>query len=311
MLPTAIAATTFLRTVPLRKCMMLAGILVKKLKSASLPTAMMAGMRRPKMSMGSSNTPPPSPVSPISVPTMKPIRIFASKSSMPSFDSFSLPKFWSKTKTRLQTPRHRELASPVAVRADEAFALEVQKDGLRRFLGAQLGSVNHHFGVAWRLVRIRDAGEFLDNAGASFGVKAFPVALFTDFDRGSRVHQYKPAERFNHLPYRGARRLVRSDRSADRDAAVFCDLGTNIADAPDVDVAMLLGESEFARQVFAHQIAIEQSDGTSAELQKFRDQRVGDRRFARPRKPGKENGNALLVSRRIAAAQFLHDFGIG
>ena len=35
--------TTFMRTVPLRKWMMLAGILVKKLHMASLPTAMMAG----------------------------------------------------------------------------------------------------------------------------------------------------------------------------------------------------------------------------------------------------------------------------
>ena len=58
------------------QCMMLAGILVKKLNRASLPTAMMAGMCRPKMSMGSSNTPPPKPVNPISVPTMKPIRTF-------------------------------------------------------------------------------------------------------------------------------------------------------------------------------------------------------------------------------------------
>ena len=74
---------------------------------------------------------------------------------------------------------------------------------------------------------------------------------------------------------------------------------------------MLLGESEFARQVLAHQIAVEQSDRTSAHLEEFGDQSVGDGRFARSRKPGKENGDALFVPRRIAAAQFLHHFGIG
>src|SRR5580658_1234204 len=80
-----------MRTVPLRKCMKLAGILVKKLHNASLPTAMMGGTCRPKISMGSSKTPPPTPVIPISVPTVKQISTFSSKNSMPSFEEFSVP----------------------------------------------------------------------------------------------------------------------------------------------------------------------------------------------------------------------------
>src|SRR5713101_227394 len=319
MLPTAIASTTLFRTVPFHKCMMLAGIFVKKLNSASLPTAMMAGMCSPKMSMGSSNTPPPRPVKPISVPTVKPISIFSSKNSMRLLVSsqFSVPSSrFSVNQNQVNELRteNRELGTvflAVAVGADKALALEVQNDGLRRFLGAQLGGVNYDFGIGWRLIRIRDAGEFLDDAGASLGVQAFTVALFTHFDRGGCVNQNKPAERFNHLSHRFASRLIRSDRSADRDAAVLRDLGSNIANAADVDVAMLLGESEFARQVLAHQIAVEQSDRTSAHLEEFGDQSVGDGRFARSRKPGKENGDALFVPRRIAAAQFLHHFGIG
>jgi hypothetical protein len=47
----------------------------------------------------------------------------------------------------------------------------VQKDGLRRVLGAQLGGVDHDFGIGGRLVRIRDAGEFLDDAATSEKVK--------------------------------------------------------------------------------------------------------------------------------------------
>src|SRR6202043_3819773 len=179
MLPTAIASTTFFRTVPFHKCMMLAGIFVKKLNSASLPTAMIAGMCRPKMSMGSSNTPPPRPVKPISVPTMNPISTLSSKNSMPSFDlmssQFPSSRF-SVNQNQVKELRtgNRELGTslPVAVGADKALALEVQNNGLRRFLGAQLGGVNHDFGVGWRLVRIRDAGEFLDDAGASFSVQA-------------------------------------------------------------------------------------------------------------------------------------------
>src|ERR1035441_9906742 len=110
-----------------------------------------------------------------------------------------------------------ELPLAVAVGADEAFALEVQKDGLRRFLGAQFDGVNHDFGIGGRLVRIRDASEFLDDAGASLGVQALAVALFTNFERGGCVHQYKPSERFNHLPHRFTRRFIGRNRSANGD----------------------------------------------------------------------------------------------
>ena len=62
---------------PFFRCTMLAGILVKKLKSASEPTAMIAGTLKPKIRMGSSRTPPPTPVRPIRMPTTKPIRILS------------------------------------------------------------------------------------------------------------------------------------------------------------------------------------------------------------------------------------------
>src|SRR5450631_431582 len=124
------------------------------------------------------------------------------------------------------------------------------------------------------------------------------------------MHQNKPAERFNHLPHRFASCLIRSDRGAYRDAAVLGDLRGDITNAADVDVAMLFRESEFARQMLAHQIAIEQSDWTSAHLQKLRDQSIRNGRFARSRKSGEENGDTLLVPWWIAAAQFLHYFRI-
>ena len=125
------------------------------------------------------------------------------------------------------------------------------------------------------------------------------------------MDQDESAEGLDHLPHRFARRFIRSDWGTHRDAAVFRDFGCDISDAPDVDVAMLLGESKFARQMLAHQVAIKQSDRTSAHLQELGDERVGDGRFAGARKPGEENGDALLFAWRIAAPQFLHDFRIG
>src|SRR5271165_3270343 len=257
------ASTTFLRTVPLIKWMMVAGILVKKLHMASLPTAMIGGMCNPKMSRGSSSTPPPRPVIPISVPTVKPISIFSSKNSMPSFESVLSSRFPVLSKTnRVKTLRTRDRTEycllSVAVGSDKALALKVQNDGLRRFLGAQFGRVNHDFGISGRLVGVRDAGKFLNNAGASLGVQAFAIALFTDINGSGGVHQYETAKRFDHLAHRLTRRRIRRNRSADGDAAVLGDFGGDVADASNVDVAMLLGESEFRRQVLAHEITIQQ-----------------------------------------------------
>ena len=81
-LPRARASTTFRRTVPFFRCIRLAGIFVKKLKSASEPTATMGGTLSPKISTGSSSTPPPTPLIPMRMPTINPITIFSRSSSM-------------------------------------------------------------------------------------------------------------------------------------------------------------------------------------------------------------------------------------
>src|ERR1039458_2197160 len=81
-LPTASANTTLRRTVPFFRCNRPAGIFVKKLNSASEPTATRAGTFRPKIRIGSSRTPPPTPLMPISTPTKKPTRILAASSGI-------------------------------------------------------------------------------------------------------------------------------------------------------------------------------------------------------------------------------------
>src|SRR4030081_3235219 len=130
MLPTASAITTLRRTVPFFKCRSPAGILLKKLKSASDPTAMIAGTFRPKISTGSSRTPPPTPVRPIRTPTTKPTRILIAI------------KFIA-TKLALLSGSGD---------ADEAFAFQVQNDLLGCFLRRPLAGVNGHLSVGRNFV---------------------------------------------------------------------------------------------------------------------------------------------------------------
>ena len=55
------------------------GILVKKLNSASDPTAIMRGTLEPNIRTGSRRTPPPTPVIPMRVPTTNPIKTLSTK----------------------------------------------------------------------------------------------------------------------------------------------------------------------------------------------------------------------------------------
>src|SRR6202171_6364441 len=148
MLPTASAITTLRRTVPFFRCKSPAGILVKKLKSASDPTAMIAGTFRPKISTGSSRTPPPTPVRPMRTPTTKPTRILIAI------------KFIATTLALLSGSRD----------ADEAFAFQVQNDFLGCFLGRQLAGIDGYLSVGRNLIGIRDTGELLEDSSPSLGI---------------------------------------------------------------------------------------------------------------------------------------------
>src|SRR5579863_4724131 len=182
MLPIPRATTTLPRTVPFFKCRRLAGILVKKLKSASEPTATIAGTRRPKISTGSRRTPPPTPLSPMRIPTTKPTAILAASNSM----IYSLP------------PRPR-LLSRGSVYSDEALAFQMQNDFLRGFLGRKFPGVDRHFGIGGSFIGIGDPSELLEDAGAGLGVQALAVTLLADFDRSRDVHQDEASVGLDHL----------------------------------------------------------------------------------------------------------------
>src|SRR3984885_9894719 len=176
---------------------MLAPILVRKLNSASEPTARIGGTPKPKIRIGSSKTPPPTPVIPMRVPTPKPTRLLISRSmTITAFASLSLVGVGQSL-------------SRFRGRSDEAFPLQVQNDLLRCLFWGKLTCVNGDFGVGRNFVRIRDAGEFLENSRARFGIQAFGVAFLADIDRSGNVHKKDPAVRLNHLPHVLASRVVR------------------------------------------------------------------------------------------------------
>ena len=88
-----------------------------------------------------------------------------------------------------------------------------------------------------------------DNAGPRLGVGALAVPRLAHLERGCHVHHHEAAEGLDHRPHLLAHLVVGGDGRADGDAAVLADLRPHVADAPDVDVAVLAREAELRRQV--------------------------------------------------------------
>src|SRR5579864_2953788 len=120
-------------------------------------------------------TPPPTPVMPMRTPTTNPARILA-----------------AITGIMINSPL---LSSPVD--ADEAFALEMKNNLLRRFARRQLARINGDFGILRSLIRIGDSRELLQNARACLGIKSLAVALLAHFHRSRNVHQDESTMRFD------------------------------------------------------------------------------------------------------------------
>src|ERR1700737_1366196 len=186
----------------------------------------------------------------------------------------------------------------------------MQDDLLRGFFGEQLGSIHDNFGVRRRLVRIGDPGKLLDDSRPCFGIQALAVALLTNLQGGGQVHENEASPGLDHLPDLPADGVVRGDRSTDGDAAVLGDLGGDVADPADINVAVLLGEAQLRSTLLANQVAVEGGYGTSAHLQELSEQDVGDGGLSGAGKPGEKNGQALKGAGGIAAAEFLDHLGV-
>src|SRR5580658_10328682 len=124
---------------------MLAPILVTKLNRASEPTASMGGTPKPKMRMGSSRTPPPTPVIPMRAPTPKPTRLLISRSM--TVTTSASPHFPATCDYRCGL---RGLRSG----SDNGFPFEVQDDLLCCLFGGQVFGIHGDFCIRRNFVRI-------------------------------------------------------------------------------------------------------------------------------------------------------------
>ena len=68
---------------------------------------------------------------------------------------------------------------------------------------------------------------------------------------------------------------------------------------------MLFGEVELRGEVLAHDVAVEEGHRPAAHLQELDHEHVGDGRFAGAGEAGEEDGEALLVARRMGAERWL------
>src|SRR5205807_9149024 len=141
--------------------------------------------------------------------------------------------------------------------ADVALSLEVEDGLLGGLFGRRLGGVDRHVSVRRMLVRVGDAGELLQRAGTRLGIQALAVACLAHLEGRDQMHEDEPPAGLNHGPGILAGGIVGRDRGANRDAAVLGDLGRYEADAAYVDVAVLLREAEFGREVSANDVAVE------------------------------------------------------
>jgi hypothetical protein len=111
--------------------------------------------------------------------------------------------------------------------------------------------------VERRLVGVRNAGEAFEFAGQRLLVQPLDVAPDQRFQRAIDVNLEEalvlPAHLVAHL-------AIGRDRRRDRDHSIAREQLADVPDAPDVGVAVLLGEPQPFGQVGAHLVAVEDLD---------------------------------------------------
>src|SRR5438552_17985650 len=159
---------------------------------------------------------------------------------------------------------------------DEAFTFQMKDDLLCRLVRGKSGGIDGDVRISWFFVGIRDTGKLLDNAGPGFGVETFAVALFANFNRRREMHHDKPTQRRNHGAHLFPHGIVWSNGSADGDATVLGDLGSDVSDASDVEVAMFAGKTKLGGQMPADQIAVKKRNRPAPDFEELDQQDVGN-----------------------------------
>ena len=125
------------------------------------------------------------------------------------------------------------------------------------------------------------------------------------------MDENEPTYRLDQCAHVFTREVIGCDWGADGDAAVFRNLGGDVADAADINVAVFLGEAELGGEMLPDEVAVEHRDRAAADFEKFGHEHIGDGGFAAPGKSTEENGEALLVAGRETATQFHRHFREG
>ena len=184
--------------------------------------------------------------------------------------------------------RHHLLVFEIAPR------LQRGQDRAHRLAHVLGGGVDVHLGVEGCLVGITYAGEIRDLAAQGSGIEALHVSLQQLFQGTVDEDLDEIANSRAHLVTHRA--IWRDGGGDDKHSVAGQELGHK-TDAPDVDVAIFLGEAKAPGKVLPDDVTVEDLDPLGAQSQ-LGCQRGGDGRLARSGQAGEPDGHA---ARRLPA----------
>ena len=130
---------------------------------------------------------------------------------------------------------------------------------------------------------------------AGFGVQAFHVALFANFDGSIHINFDEVfTDKFSGF---FAGRTVGTDGGAHHRAAVAGDFTSHKTDTDDVGIAVFLAEAKTFAQMRADNVPIQDGRFSAVLKQQF-GQNLGGGAFARSAQTGEPQAKALFVARR-------------
>ena len=91
----------------------------------------------------------------------------------------------------------------------------------------------------------------------------------------------------------------------------FRDFGDHKTAAIDVQGVVLVGAAERGGEVLAHEIPVQPGDRSTAHLQPFHHEPIGDNGRAGAGQTGEEDGQSLAMAGHIAALELGRHFGAG
>lgn len=179
-----------------------------------------------------------------------------------------------------------------------------------------LRGVDNEVCLRGSLVRVIDTGEALDLASASLGIDALSVHFLAVLEGSRAVNEVEVASAASSILHNVilcslSAGLVGRNRGGDDSSASSGELSRNVGDAQNVLVPVLVGETKLGRQFASDCFAEKERDRSATLLVENGLKRATDRILARVVKTGQQQGEALLVARRVALPKNLDDGLVG